>query len=172
MSYYDYSNTGNQDGGGNSGGGFYGGGFNQQQQQQQQPGGGFFDGGANAQQWQQPQSDPMQGYPGSAPQGQQQQQQQNFWNPATMASVAAVAAGGMNNDSMLDFASNAAGSFLQSGTARMVPGLESSMLRLRRYFAVDNYYVRGKMLKIIFPFRSKNWKRVVGSFSWRLWSIF
>ena len=161
-SYYDYSNN-KQSNEGNFGGFYDGSGFSQQQQQpqqqqqQQQPGLGSF-GSYGGDQWQQPTAGPM--HPGYGVQQQSQQQQQNFWNPATMVSMAA-AAGSMNNEAMLGIASTAAGSFLQSGTARMVPGLESSMLTLRDYFAVDNNYVKTKMLKILFPFRSKHWKRTV-----------
>ena len=62
---------------------------------------------------------------------------------------------------MINFATHTAEDFFKSRTAKIVPGLESSMLLLRRYFAVDNYYVKTKILKVLFPFRSKNWKRLV-----------
>jgi YIF1 len=139
--YYGNYNHGSQQSGGSSG--FYGGGggFNQDQ------GGGF--GGYGAQQWQQPQSDPMQSYGGG--QQQQQQSQPNYFTP-----LAAVA-GSISNDQMMQIGKG----FLQSGTARMVPGLESAMLMLRSYFAVDNNYVKIKIQKVLFPFRSKHWKRTV-----------
>lgn len=99
----------------------------------------------------------------------QQTQAPSFWNPATAATMAAVAgsltsggkSGGYNSDAMFDLASSAGKTFLQSGTARMIPGLESTMLLLRTYFAVDNQYVVKKMKKILFPFLSKSWKRSV-----------
>lgn len=156
--FYDYNNGNQQTGGGSSSGFYGGGGYNQQQQQDPGMGdfGGYGGGNTNSQQWQQPQRDPLQPYPSQQQQQPQAQQPQpNFWNPA-MASVAAVA-GSMDNDTMLKVGK----SFLQSGTAKMVPGLESSMLVLRRYFAVDNKYVKSKMVKVLFPFRTKNWKRVV-----------
>ena len=153
----------------------------QQQQQKQQ---------RNQQQLQQPQNQQPQQYDSNQTQGpmqpmHQQPQQQplmpSFWNPAaaaTMASVAmaAAAAGGsgggqlgagtagFSNEAVLDFASTAGRTFLQSGTARMVPGLESAMLTLRSYFAVDNRYVLRKMRLVLFPFLSKNWRRSV---SWK-----
>lgn len=43
----------------------------------------------------------------------------------------------------------------------MIPGLESLIQTLRKYFAVDNRYVKRKMTKILFPFLSKHWKRDV-----------
>ena len=102
-------------------------------------------------QWQQPQQPAATG----------NQHQPSFWNPAAAATMVAMAGSGMSNDAMIDFASNAGKSFLQSGSARMVPGLESKMHMLRRYFAVDNHYVKIKMRKILFPFFDKQWTRVV-----------
>jgi hypothetical protein len=80
-----------------------------------------------------------------------------------MAAVAGSisGSGGFSNDTMLDLASSAGKSFLQSGSARMIPGLESTMLTLRHYFAVDNKYVLRKMQKVLFPFLSKQWQRQV-----------
>jgi hypothetical protein len=176
MSYYGNPNSG----------GFYGGsqqgGFQQQQQQQQnQP-------PFNANQWQQPQAQQSQNYSygnqnqthaslgtGSDDMLMHQQLQQpttaalqqtpSFWNPAAAATMAAVAGsvahGGFSNDVTVDLAANAAKSFFASGTARMVPGLESSMLSLRTYFAVDNVYVVRKMKRILFPFLTKHWQRTV-----------
>jgi len=97
---------------------------------------------------------------------QQSNQQPSFWNPATAATVAAMAGSmaqnGMSNpDAMLNFASTAGKSFLQSSSARMIPGLEAIMTNVRGYFAVDNFYVRNKMQRILFPFLSKTWKRQV-----------
>jgi hypothetical protein len=79
---------------------------------------------------------------------------------AAMAS--SVAANGMNNpDAMFDLASTAGKSFLASSSARMIPGLEAVMMNLRGYFAVDNRYVKSKMGRILFPFMTKSWKRLV-----------
>jgi hypothetical protein len=148
----------------------------QQQQQQQQPGysAGGYAAPNNQQQWQpQQQQQPQQPGQRQPYAGQQQfgasqvQPQPAFWNPATAATVAAaagsMASGGLSNDAMFDLASNAGKSFLKNGSARMIPGLESSMLVLRSYFAVDNRYVMRKMQKILMPFLSKHWKRQVRS---------
>jgi hypothetical protein len=139
----------------------------QQQQQQQQPG--------NMQQWQySPQNQQQNGYGqpqqqqnafGQQPQ-QQQPQQQPFWNPATtaatMAAMASMASGqGLPNEMLTNEMTNAGKFFLQSTTARFIPGLESTMIVLRSYFAVDNRYVLRKMKRVLFPFFSKQWKRNV-----------
>jgi protein transport protein YIF1 len=193
MSYY--GNAGNATGGGGSGN-FYG--QHQQQQQPQQGGGGYGPGFAGTnQQWQaQPQQQQQQqqqqqyGQPSYAPQ-QQQQQQPNFfgsigggggntaapavsapslWNPAAAATTlaAAAAASGMSNQDMLGAGFDIGESLFQKGTARMIPGLETFMLSLRSYFAVDNRYVLNKIKKLLFPFlpssssstsRTMGWKR-------------
>jgi hypothetical protein len=162
-------------GGANAGsGGFYnqGGGYGQpqfqtqpqQQQKQQQP---SYDNNS-ASQWQQPLY--------SADNNNQQYQQQNttnstqqpnnnstpaFWNP-TMSGIASQMAsqvvtkavtGGISDE---DF-KNA----WNIGSARIVPGFDYSMQTLRAYYAVDNHYVKKKMQKILFPFLSKNWRRMV-----------
>ena len=68
----------------------------------------------------------------------------------------------MNNpDAMFDLASTAGKSFLASSSARMIPGFEAAMVNLRGYFAVDNRYVQAKMGRILFPFLTKSWKRLV-----------
>jgi YIF1 len=179
MSYY------NQGGGG---GGYnnYGGQHQQQQQrppppnnnaypqQPQQGGGGFQQGYGDPNAWQQQQQSygqqqqqqPSQ-YP-PQPQQQQQQQQPAFWNPAAAATMAAMAAnltgsGSSSNEAaMLGLAEAAGKTFLQSSSARMIPGLESAMGALRCYFAVDNRYVLYKMKRVLFPFTCKQWKRQVG----------
>jgi hypothetical protein len=80
-----------------------------------------------------------------------------------MAAMAtSVATNGMNNpDAMFDLASTAGKSFLASSSARMIPGFEAAMVNLRGYFAVDNRYVQAKMGRILFPFLTKSWKRLV-----------
>lgn len=40
-----------------------------------------------------------------------------------------------------------------------IPGMKYIMGLLRSYFAVDNRYVKRKMLKVLFPFTSKEWQR-------------
>jgi hypothetical protein len=151
---------------GNSGGGggndFYnGGGYGQQQQQQQyqqqQPAAQNY----NYSQWsQQPQQASQQpshqqqstAAPGPAPSA--------FWNPGTMMGLAAQAAsGGMNEQAVM----NMTQAIWKSGSASIIPGVDSTMLMLRSYFAVDNNYVKRKMFKILLPFLSKSWKRMVSA---------
>jgi YIF1 len=45
-----------------------------------------------------------------------------------------------------------------------IPGLEYVMGSLRSYFAVDNRYVKRKIVKVLFPFTNKQWYRVVSRF--------
>lgn len=137
----------------------------QSNQQQQQPYGGSASYG-NPNQWQAPQQQQQQQSTGMQQQQSQGDAQPSFWNPATAATVAAMAGGiaqnGMSNpDAMLNFASTAGKSFLQSSSARMIPGLETTMKSVRGYFAVDNRYVKTKMGRILFPFLSKTWTRTV-----------
>ena len=128
-----------------------------QQQQQSHHQANQLYGNAYGSQWQQP------AQPAGTTIGNTTSQQPSFWNPATAATMVAMAGAGsgISNDAMFEMASNAGKSFLQSGSARMVPGLESTLLMLRRYFAVDNRYVQIKMRKILFPFLDKQWTRVV-----------
>lgn len=171
MSSY-YSNTGyagnQQQQGGADSSGFYSSNATNYGQQQQQPRQApppqAFQHSSNnntTQQWTAPQ--PQQQAKQSNTSQQQQQQQPAFWNPAAAASVMSSVAtgGGLTNDAMIDLASTAGKSFLQSGSARMIPGLEGLFQNLRKYFAVDNKYVKRKMTKLLFPFLSKQWKRQV-----------
>jgi len=98
-----------------------------------------------------------------ATQQQQQQQQpttgsQPFWNPS-MVSMAAAAASS-NPDAMFNMAQKATHTFLDQGTARMIPGLERLMSTLRLYFAVDNNYVKRKMMRVLFSPFYKHWARM------------
>jgi hypothetical protein len=164
--FYNQSNAG---GGGGGGGDFYNsGGYGQewqqpqednqpqqQQQSQQQP---------SFSQWQQPASSQT-----NMAQSQQQPAQQQaspaFWNPSTAAAVAGLAAtaasGGFSNDAVLDWAVKGGADAWKSGGASMIPGFDTSMQVLRAYFAVDNRYVKVKMQKVLFPFISKQWRRLV-----------
>ena len=175
-SYYGsgYANQTGGDAGGAGGNAYYS--YGQEQQQQQPP---------NQQQhqqqqsyanpnnqWQQQSQQQHQPQQQSQMQPQQQAQQTNqqpsFWNPATAATMAAMAGsmGGINvnnPDAMFDLASTAGKSFLATSSARMIPGFEATMVSLRGYFAVDNRYVKSKMQRILFPFRNKSWKRLVSS---------
>eukprot|EP00590_Aulacoseira_subarctica_P007782 CAMPEP_0172422482 /NCGR_PEP_ID=MMETSP1064-20121228/8627_1 /TAXON_ID=202472 /ORGANISM="Aulacoseira subarctica , Strain CCAP 1002/5" /LENGTH=389 /DNA_ID=CAMNT_0013163361 /DNA_START=18 /DNA_END=1184 /DNA_ORIENTATION=- len=102
----------------------------------------------------------------------QQQQQQtvpNYWNPAVLAAAAASTGNGgtslssmmMNSDAMiLDLASSAGRTFIASGMARFVPGLERFMTSLRYYFAVDNKFVQRKIITVLFPYAKKHWRRM------------
>ena len=178
MSFYNQSS--------NPGGGFYNsGGYGDQYSQQseqksqqstyqqssfqqpQQPG--------NFQQWapsnkQNPQSQqsaqPVQ--PQQMMQQQQQQQpasgqQQNFWNSANTMAVAGLAAqamsGGMTMDQMINFVP-------MPPVQENVAHFNRIMLTLRAYFAVDNRYVQLKMRKVLFPFVSKQWRRMVSPKYW------
>ena len=97
-------------------------------------------------------------------QQQQQQQPMNFWNPTTaalMSNAATAAATGKMGDSqaMMNMAESMGIQFLETGWAKTVPGLERSMVALRIYFAVDNAYVKRKMVKVLFPFAFRDWSR-------------
>lgn len=94
-------------------------------------------------------------------QPQQQQAPPAAWNPAAAVATVAAAGAGGNKDAMYDAAFSIGREFFISNTARMVPGLESTMMSLRYYFAVDNKYVVLKMKKILLPFISKQWRRLV-----------
>jgi YIF1 len=166
MSFYNQSNPG---------GGFYNSGgygdqysqeshsYQQQQHQQstyqsssiqqpQQPG--------NFQQWAPSKSQNQQSQQPSQQQPQQQPigQQHNFWNPANTMAVAGLAAqamsGGMTMDQMMNFVPMPP---VQDNVAHF----NRIMLTLRAYFAVDNRYVQRKMRKVLFPFVSKQWRRLV-----------
>mmetsp|Transcript_16689 Transcript_16689/g.31620 ORF Transcript_16689/g.31620 Transcript_16689/m.31620 type:complete len:396 (+) Transcript_16689:17-1204(+) len=119
------------------------------------------------QQWQ-PSSHAFQNQSQQKQQQQQQQQQFQggstpFWNPnmaSTFASVASTAVGSASNpNAMFDLGIKAGHTFLDQGTARMIPGLERIMRELRVYFAVDNSYVKAKMQRVLFSFFYKVWKR-------------
>jgi hypothetical protein len=167
MSFYNQSNPG----GGfyNSGG--YGDQYSQQSQQQQQqqqqntyqstyqqpqqPG--------NFQQWAPSNKQNQQSQQTSQPLASQQMQQplgqqQNFWNSSNTMAVAGLAAqamsGGMTMDQMINFVPMPP---VQDNVAHF----NRIMLTLRAYFAVDNRYVQLKMKKVLFPFVSKQWRRVV-----------
>jgi hypothetical protein len=152
---YTHSNTSLQQGGQQS-----------QQQQQQQQSYGYSQ--PNVNQWQ-PSSATSQQQPMNQGQQRPQQQQQQapaaFWNPGAAAAVsglvAQAASGGLNNEAMLDWAMKGGSAAWQSGGASIIPGFDSTMMMLRAYFAVDNRYVKRKMQKVLFPFLSKQWKRVV-----------
>lgn len=84
----------------------------------------------------------------------------NFWNPAmSMAAQAAVTGKVGDSAAMMGMAENIGKDFLQKGWAKAVPGLERSMVGLRPYFAVDNGYVKRKMIKVLFPFIYRDWAR-------------
>jgi YIF1 len=154
----------------------------QQQQQQQQYNESLH---ANIWQNQQPQQQPYQQQQ-HQPQQQQQQPygsystnstpnifaapgagpQAPFFNPNMAVQMAALAAtglasGGDSQNAILNMANAAGQTFWQNSTARMVPGLASTLQILRPYFAVDNRYVLQKMKRLAVPFVYKTWKRTV-----------
>mmetsp|Transcript_12936 Transcript_12936/g.26800 ORF Transcript_12936/g.26800 Transcript_12936/m.26800 type:complete len:328 (-) Transcript_12936:175-1158(-) len=149
MSYYSATNSGNNTGfGGNTGSAGYGGqGGNSFQQSQQQPqqNTGFSN---NVSQWQaqpQTQQQPMQ------QQQQQQQTPQPFFAPSNVQQAVAQQAFQQGvNEVMRRFDVTDVG----------IPGLNYIMTVLRSYFAVDNHYVKRKMLRVLFPFLKKEWRRL------------
>lgn len=51
---------------------------------------------------------------------------------------------------------------MQAGSTflgKYVPGIAILWQTLRRYFHVDNTYVKGKLLRVVFPFRHRDWER-------------
>lgn len=92
------------------------------------------------------------------PQHSQQPPAQTFWNPATAMSAAAAFTSSDSN-AMYNVAESMGKQFLETGVAKAVPGLERSLLALRPYFAVDNSYVKAKMVRVLFPFLSRDWAR-------------
>ena len=99
---------------------------------------------------------------------QQQQASAAFvWGPAIAAAISTVAGSvarsstGFFNDAVINSVSAIGESFFKEGMARMIPGLESTMLLLQSYFAVDNRYVFKKTQKVLFPFTSRYWHRQV-----------
>jgi hypothetical protein len=146
----------------------------QQFEQQPQQNTGFSN---NVQQWQaQPQGQPY-GQPSqqrSQLQQQQQQQQQQqtsqpFWSPnnvqqaATQAAagfMAQAATGNLTGEKVLTQGMDE----IQKAFGGGIPGMNYVMKILRSYFAVDNRYVKRKMLKVLFPFTNKQWRRDVSNY--------
>jgi hypothetical protein len=144
----------------------------QQQQQQQQPQQQNQNQNNSQQQWHQSSSAPVSSSIGGQQQHQQQNQQQQqqqtmpqpgMFNPVAAAAVFSAATGGqgLNNDALMKMAESAGSNMMTSGWAQMVPGMDRAMNTLRFYFAVDNRYVKKKIIRILFPFLSKQWKRMV-----------
>ncbi|MGK3759689.1 MAG: hypothetical protein ACI8RD_012006 [Bacillariaceae sp.] len=190
--FYSATGNPNVNGGGysNAGGGGGGGGgstdnfqqFNQsqkqqpqqqqQQQQQQQPG---------FSQWQaQPQGQGQsQGQGQGQPYGQQQMQQQPqqqqptapqpFWSSATNVQqaatqaaagfVAQAATGNLTGEKVLSQGIDS----MQKAFGGGIPGMDYIMRMLRSYFAVDNRYVKRKIIIILFPFKNQQWRRSVST---------
>jgi len=109
----------------------------------------------NVQQWQaQPQVQSY-GHP-SQQQSQQQHLQQNaehLWTSnvqqAAVGFMAQAATGNITIEKVLD------------PEIDEIPGMKYIMGQLRSYFAVDNRYVKRKMLIVLFPFINKEWRREV-----------
>jgi hypothetical protein len=87
-----------------------------------------------------------------------QSQLPSIWNPAVTATLSAASG---NPNMLMDMGLKAGQTFLDQGTARMIPGLEKTMRYLRVYFAVNNSYVQRKMNRVLFSFFFRNWKRLV-----------
>ncbi len=107
-------------------------------------------------------------------QNQQQPQQQqpsssssipipSLWNPVMTAAInsATNPNSTQNKEAMYQFGLQVGHRFLDEGTARLIPGLETFMKTLRVYFAVDNDYVKRKMMRVLCSFVCKNWNRLV-----------
>mmetsp|Transcript_9185 Transcript_9185/g.22527 ORF Transcript_9185/g.22527 Transcript_9185/m.22527 type:complete len:347 (+) Transcript_9185:76-1116(+) len=127
--------------------------FQQQQQQQPQPQ------QINVQQWKaQPQGQSY-GRPAQQELQQQQQSAQPFWMPgvqqAATQAAAGFIAGNLSSDQVLTKGMDEIGKAFGGG----IPGMNYIMNVLRSYFAVDNNYVKRKMLKVLFPFTNKQWMR-------------
>jgi hypothetical protein len=71
-------------------------------------------------------------------------------------------AGAFGNQAVQKMMMDQGQAFVLEGMAKIVPGLEVSMITLRAYFAVDNQYVLKKIKKVLFPFLSRTWSRQVG----------
>ena len=154
MSYYG-SDPNSQ----SAGGGFYG--------NTSSTAGGYNAAGANVQSWQQTTTSSQQQQQPYAPVQQQTAAPAaaSVFNPAAAAAMAAVSMSGSGgHDAAFNAISTAGQSFFQEGVSRMIPGLESTVMLLRTYFAVDNRYVMRKIQKVLVPFFSKDWQRQVSAF--------
>ena len=119
------------------------------QQQQQQP-------AYNASSWQPQPQQQQQAYPSHQQQQPQQQQPMggaSLFNPSV--------AGAFGNQAVQKMMMDQGQAFVLEGIAKIVPGLEVSMIALRAYFAVDNQYVLKKIKTVLFPFLSRSWTRQV-----------
>lgn len=177
-SFYSQESSGSGAGGFYNGGGYAGGDqfqqFQQppQQQQQQQNAQPQFQQSqqqqssfSNVNQWQAPSQAPSQQSNMQQQSQQHQQQPQNFWNPSSSMAMAGLAAqamsGGMTTQQAFDNVINIVPVPPNWTPRSIVPGLDATMIALRAYFAVDNRYVQLKMKKVLFPFLSKQWRRMV-----------
>lgn len=136
------------------------------QQQQQQHSNTGYAAPANAQAWQAnttSSQEQQQSYAPAQAQAYAAPAQPSVWNPAAAAAMMAVASGStpFNNDAMFQSLSTVGQAFFTESSAKYIPGLESTMVVLRNYFAVDNRYVLRKLQKVLFPFFSKDWQRQV-----------
>jgi len=106
----------------------------------------------------------------SQPQQQQHFQQQEqtakpFWTPnvqqaATQAAagfMAQAATGNLTSEKVLTKGMDE----IQKAFGGGIPGMNYVMIKLRSYFAVDNHYVKRKMIKVLFPFLNRHWRRDV-----------
>jgi len=140
-------------------------GHSQQQQQQQQPSQQQQPMAANSQQWhQKPRQSVLSSAPAPAAASSQPPQPMNLWTPGVQQKAAAtfmqVAGNGFSGQSIAGAAEQFGKDFFDEGTAKMIPGFEAAMKRLRVYFGVDNHYVKKKMQRVLFPFLFKQWKRL------------
>ena len=137
----------------------------QQFQRQPQQNNGFSN---NVQQWKAQPQDQTYGQPSQQQPQQQQQTMQPFWSPnvqqaATQAAagfMAQAATGNLTGEKVLTQGMDE----IQKAFGGGIPGMNYVMRILRSYFAVDNRYVKRKMLKVLFPFMNKQWRRDVSNY--------
>ena len=120
-----------------------------QQQQPQQPSAGVY-GGNHANNW----SNGGQALPPTTTNN--YSQPPNLFNPAAMQSSFESFTSDPMKKVMVGTAVQMGSSFL----GRYLPGVAVLWETLRRYFAVDNLYVRTKLLRVLFPFRHRDWRRL------------
>lgn len=49
--------------------------------------------------------------------------------------------------------------YLSANVQRYIPWVTAAWHGLKYYFAVNNHYVRRKLLTLLFPFRKRQWRR-------------
>ncbi|GAX14037.1 hypothetical protein FisN_5Lh040 [Fistulifera solaris] len=99
------------------------------------------------------------------PQATQQQQSTYPSQPIGPSIFNPSVAGAFGNQAVQKMMMDQGQAFVLEGMAKIVPGLEVSMITLRAYFAVDNQYVLKKIKKVLFPFLSRTWSRQIKQYA-------